>query len=79
VLTVLADTNPPAIMHIVNLGLTNVQIVYPKPLKRRARQTWRTIFFTNGLPVTGAVLGGDNQTVNLTTAAAKRTGAITGS
>jgi regulation of enolase protein 1 (concanavalin A-like superfamily) len=67
VLTVLADTNPPTIVHIANLGLTNVQIVYSEAVEAGSATNAANYFFTNGLAVTEATLGGDNQTVNLAT------------
>ena len=33
ILTVLRDTNPPVVLRVVNIGLTNVQISYSKPVE----------------------------------------------
>jgi regulation of enolase protein 1 (concanavalin A-like superfamily) len=67
-LTVLADTNPPTVLRVVNVGLTNVQILYSKPVEAASATNVANYLFTNGLPVTAAMLNPDNQTVNLTTA-----------
>jgi regulation of enolase protein 1 (concanavalin A-like superfamily) len=68
VLTVLADTNPPTVVRAVNVGLTNVQILYSKPVEAVSATNIANYVFTNGLPITTAVLNPDNQTVILTTA-----------
>jgi regulation of enolase protein 1 (concanavalin A-like superfamily) len=68
VLTVVADTNPPTVAHIANMGLTNVQIVYSEMVEAASATNTANYVFTNGLPVTGATLSPDNQTVILTTA-----------
>lgn len=67
-LTVLADTNPPTVLHVVNIGQTNVQITYSKLVEAASATNSANYVFTNGLPVTGATLNADNQTVVLTTA-----------
>jgi len=67
-LTVLADTNPPTILSVVSLGLTNVQITYSKVVEAASATNAGNYVFTNGLAVTGATLKADNQTVVLTTA-----------
>jgi len=67
VLTVLADTNPPTVLRAVNIGPTNVQIVYSKGVEAVSATNAANYVLTNGLPITGAMLGTDNQTVILTT------------
>lgn len=69
VLTVLADTNPPAVVQTFNVGTTNVQIIYSEPVEASSATNLANYAFTNGLPVTRAILNADNQTVTLTTAA----------
>ena len=69
VLTVFADTNPPVVTRIFNLGTTNVQIIYSKIVEAASATNIANYVFTNGLPVTGAALNPDNLTVVLTTAA----------
>ncbi|HEY5233368.1 MAG TPA: lamin tail domain-containing protein [Verrucomicrobiae bacterium] len=68
ILTVLADTNPPAILNVVGLGITNVQVTYSKVVEAASATNTANYIFTNGLAVTGAALNADNQTVVLTTA-----------
>ncbi|MGA2853748.1 MAG: lamin tail domain-containing protein, partial [Verrucomicrobiota bacterium] len=68
ILTVRADTNPPAILNVVNLGLTNVQVSYSKTVEAASATNTANYVFTNGLAVTRAALNADNQTVVLTTA-----------
>jgi regulation of enolase protein 1 (concanavalin A-like superfamily) len=68
ILTVRADTNPPAILNVVNLGLTNVQVTYSKMVEAASATNTANYVFTNGLAVTRAALSADNQTVVLTTA-----------
>ncbi len=68
ILTVMADTNPPTILNVVNLGLTNVQVTYSKMVEATSATNAANYVFTNGLTVTGAALNADNQTVVLSTA-----------
>ena len=67
-LTVLADTNPPTVVNVVNLGLTNVQITYSKVVEAASSTNVANYFFTNGLTVTAAALNANNQSVVLSTA-----------
>ena len=67
-LAVLADTNPPTVVSVVNLGLTNVQVSYSKVVEAASATNAANYVLTNGLTVTGAALNADNQTVVLTTA-----------
>jgi hypothetical protein len=67
-LTVQTDTNPPAILNIVNVGPTNVQVSYSKPVEAASATNAANYVFTDGLAVTGAALNADDQTVTLTTA-----------
>jgi regulation of enolase protein 1 (concanavalin A-like superfamily) len=66
---VLADTNPPTVVHVVNIGLTNIQIVFSESVETASATNTANYVFTNGLPVTGATISADNQTVTLITAA----------
>ena len=68
ILTMLADTNPPTILNVVSLGITNVQVTYSKMVEAASATSAANYVFTNGLAVTGAALNADNQTVVLTTA-----------
>ena len=68
ILTVFADTNPPTILNVVNLGLTNVQVTYSKMVEAASATSTANYVFTNGLAVTRAALNTDSQTVVLTTA-----------
>ena len=68
ILMVLADTNPPTILNVVSLGITNVQVSYSKMVEAASATNTANYAFTNGLAVTGAALDADNQTVLLTTA-----------
>ncbi len=52
----------------INNGMTNVQILYSKPVEAASATNIANYVFTNGLAVTGASLSGDNLTVTLTTA-----------
>ena len=58
---------PPAVLSAVNVGLTNVQIVYSEMVAAANATNVANYIFTNGLPVTGALLNPNNQTVTLTT------------
>ncbi|MGA2246396.1 MAG: lamin tail domain-containing protein [Verrucomicrobiota bacterium] len=68
VLTVLPDTNPPVVVRVINVGVTNVEIVYSKLVAAAGATNTANYVFTNGLPVIQAVLNSDNVTVILTTA-----------
>jgi regulation of enolase protein 1 (concanavalin A-like superfamily) len=67
-LTVLADTNPPTVSRVINLGLTNVQITFSEIVEAASATNLSNYAFTNGLPVTRAALNADNRTLVLTTA-----------
>ena len=67
VLTVLPDTIPPVITRVSNVGSTNVQITYSESVQASSATNVANYVFTNGLPVTGATLNADKQTVVLTT------------
>ena len=66
-LTVAPDTNAPVVVRVYNLGLTNVAVVYSKLVAGLSATNVGNYGFTNGLAVSGAVLGADNVTVILTT------------
>ncbi len=68
-LTVIRDTNPPVVVNVLNIGMTNVQVVYSKLVAAASATNAANYVFTKGLPVTGAALNADNMTVVLTTAA----------
>ena len=48
----LADTNPPTILNVVNLGLTDVQVTYSKKVEAASATNAANYVFTNGLTVT---------------------------
>ena len=68
-LTVLPDTNSPTVLRALNAGATNVEIVYSKLVAAASATNPANYAFTDGLPITGAVLNADNMTLVLTTAA----------
>ncbi|MFZ0828260.1 MAG: lamin tail domain-containing protein [Verrucomicrobiia bacterium] len=67
ILTVDRDTTPPTVVQAVNLGTTNVQIVYSKPVAVTGATNTANYAFTDGLLVIGASLNPDGETVILTT------------
>ncbi len=67
ILTVARDTNPPTVVQTVNLGTTNLQIVYSQPVAAAGATNIANYAFTDGLAVTGAALNPDGGTVILTT------------
>jgi regulation of enolase protein 1 (concanavalin A-like superfamily) len=67
-LTVLRDTVPPAITEVFNVGPTNVEIVFSKPIAVTNATNVANYSFTNGLSISGAALAVNNYTVTLTTA-----------
>ncbi len=67
VLTVYSDTNPPAITRVLNLGTANVQMVFSKAVEPASATNLANYVFTDGLPVTAAVLAADQVTVTLAT------------
>ncbi len=67
-LTVLANTNPPSVVRTLYLNSTNIQILFSEPLDPASATNPANYAFTNGLPVTGAQLGADLETVTLITA-----------
>ena len=64
-LTVIADTIPPTVSRIANVGTTNVQIVFSEPVEAASATNTSNYAFTNGVAVTGATLGADKVTVTL--------------
>jgi hypothetical protein len=68
VLTVTPDIVPPTVVRAFNLGPTNLQIVYSKPVEPASSTAITNYVFTNGLPVTGASLDATFTNVTLTTA-----------
>jgi regulation of enolase protein 1 (concanavalin A-like superfamily) len=58
---------PPTVTGVFNLGTTNVEIVFSKPVTVASATNAANYAFTNGLAITNASLGADNMTVTLTT------------
>jgi regulation of enolase protein 1 (concanavalin A-like superfamily) len=67
-LTVLRDTVPPTVAGVFNVGTTNVEIIFSKPLAVTNTTNAANYVFTNGTAITGAALAVNNYTVTLTTA-----------
>ena len=67
-LTVLRDTNPPTVTLVGNIGATNVQVVYSKPVELASAANPANYVFRNGVAVSAASLSPDSVTVILTTA-----------
>ena len=67
-LSVIADTNPPTVLRVANVGATNVQVVFSKPVEAATATNAANYVFTNGIPVTAGSLSPDTVTVNLTVA-----------
>jgi regulation of enolase protein 1 (concanavalin A-like superfamily) len=67
ILSVSRDTNPPTVIQAANLGTTSLQVAYSKPVALAGATNIANYAFTNGLAVTGASLGPDDETVILTT------------
>ena len=66
-LNVRPDTVPPTVFRTLNVGLTNLQVIYSKPVAAATATNLANYVFTNGLAVSSAVLSLDAQTVTLTT------------
>jgi hypothetical protein len=67
-LTVISDTTPPTITRVLNIGTNLVQITFSETIEAASATQTSNYAFTNGLPVTLAALGGNNNVVTLTTA-----------
>lgn len=67
-LTVIRDTVPPVVTRIFNLGATNVQVLFSKPVEGASATNLAGYAFSDVLPITASSLAGDNQTLRLTTA-----------
>ncbi|HEX7652302.1 MAG TPA: LamG domain-containing protein, partial [Verrucomicrobiae bacterium] len=67
VLTVLPDTNPPVVVRAFNVGPTNVQLGFSKPVALASATNPANYSFTNGLAVTAAAALADGSSVLLTT------------
>jgi regulation of enolase protein 1 (concanavalin A-like superfamily) len=63
-----AAPDPFTIVQAFNDGITNVQIVFSKPVEAASATNLANYVFTNGIVITGASLNPDNVTVVLTTA-----------
>jgi len=55
ILAVQRDTVPPAITGVFNVGVTNVEIIFSKPVTPTTATNIANYVFTNGLPVSAAV------------------------
>ena len=66
-LSVEPDTNPPTVVQALNIGTTNVQIVYSKIVAAATATNIANYAFTDDLSATGASLNPDGKTVVLTT------------
>jgi hypothetical protein len=67
-LTVLRDTVPPTVAGVFNLGPSNVEIVFSKPVAVTNATNVANYAFTNGVAIAGASLSADELTVTLTNA-----------
>jgi beta-galactosidase len=67
-LSVTLDTNPPVVLRAFNIGLTNVELDFSKPLEATSATDLANYSFTSGLVVTAATLTPDNLSILLTTA-----------
>jgi hypothetical protein len=67
-LTVLHDTVAPTVTGVFNVGPTNVEIVFSKPVAVTNATNVANYVFTNGLAIAGAALSMDGFTVTLTSA-----------
>ena len=65
---VLATPDPFFVVQALNVGATNVQIVFSKPVEAGSATNAANYVFTNGLAITGALLAPDEVTVTLITA-----------
>ncbi|MEI9960372.1 MAG: hypothetical protein WDM76_04345 [Limisphaerales bacterium] len=63
-----AAPDPLTVVQAINSSLTNVQIVYSKPVEAASATNTANYIFTNGLAIAGASLNPDGMTVVLTTA-----------
>ena len=60
--------DPLAVAQAHNVGTTNVQIVYSRPVESASATNLANYVFTNGLAITGAALAANSMAVTLTTA-----------
>ena len=67
-LSVTLDSTPPVVLRGFNLGLTNVEVDFSKPLEPASATNLANYSFANGLAISAASLGTDNSSVVLTTA-----------
>ena len=66
VLTVLPDTLPPTLVRVYNVGTTNVNVIFSKPIDPATGTNRLNYSFTNGIAVSAGSLGLDNRTIVLT-------------
>ncbi len=68
VMLVPATPDPFFVVQALNVGPTNIEVVFSKPIATASATTVANYAFTNGLAVLGASLAADEVTVTLTTA-----------
>jgi len=67
-LSVTLDTNPPVVVRAFNLGTTSIQLDFSKTVEAASATNLADYHFTNGLPITAALLPTNNTSVLLTAA-----------
>lgn len=67
-LTVTPDVVPPNVVRALNLGATNVQLVFSEPVEAASATNLANYAFANGLPISFATLATNLSAVTLTTA-----------
>ncbi len=67
-LSVTLDTNPPVVLRGFNIGTTQVEVGFSKPLEAASATTAANYVLTNGTAISGASLSANSTTVILTTA-----------
>ncbi|HEY3857380.1 MAG TPA: lamin tail domain-containing protein, partial [Verrucomicrobiae bacterium] len=67
-LTISSDTTPPVVLRVINIGLTNVEVDFSKPIAVTSATDSGDFVFTNGLDVVSANLSSSSSSVILTTA-----------
>jgi hypothetical protein len=64
-LNVIADTTPPTVVRVLNVGTTNIQVVYSKPVEALSATNAANYALTDGVPITAGSLTSDNLSVIL--------------
>jgi beta-galactosidase len=67
-LAVTLDTTPPTVLRAMNIGTTNVEVDFSKPLEVASAANVANYVFSNGPAITGASLAANGTSVILTTA-----------